>query len=66
MTQTTRPTPGMIAEAMPAFRIMQNAISEAIAAAQVTRGNCDPDGDPCGADCACLRLVREELDGRLP
>lgn len=43
---------------------MQNAISTAIAEAQRYRGNCDPDGDPCGTDCACWLLVHDDLERR--
>ena len=49
------------------YNEMQNRLSDAIAAAQRARGNrCDPDGDPCGADCACLKLVRADLESRIP
>lgn len=44
---------------------MKNRVSDAIGAAQYARGQCVPDGDPCGADCACLRLVRDELESRI-
>lgn len=42
---------------------MKTAISTAIAAAQRFH-RCDPDGDPCGKDCACWRLVCREVEGR--
>lgn len=49
------------------YNEMHNRLFDAIAAAQRARGNkCDPDGDPCGADCACLRLVRDDLESRIP
>ena len=57
-TQTTR-------ERTPSFRLMQNHISAAIREAQIERAGCDADGDPCGTDCACLRMVTDDIRGRL-